>query len=74
MAISNVDQKSKLNLRCYKHFKNVFEFEKIFVFFCLTIVCPTVEDGPKLKLAFWYPVSQLSSDCHEILQPLLSRL
>ena len=23
-------------------------------------------------LAFWYPVSQFSSDCHEILQPLLS--
>ena len=31
------------------------------------IVCPTVEDGPKWKLAFWYPVSQFSSDCHEIL-------
>ena len=38
------------------------------------IVCPTatVEDGPKEKLAFWYPVSQFSNDCHEILQPLLS--
>ena len=33
----------------------------------LTIVCPTVQDGPKLKLAFWYPVSQLSRDFHEIL-------
>ena len=35
-----------------------------------TKVCPTVEDGPKLKLAFWYPVSQFSSYCQEILQPL----
>ena len=36
------------------------------------IVRPTVEDGPKWKLAFWYPVSQFSSDCHKIVQPLLS--
>ena len=35
-------------------------------------VCPTVEDGPKGKVAFRYPVSQFSRDCHEILQPLLS--
>ena len=35
-------------------------------------VCLTVVDGPKWKLAFWYPVSQLSTDCHKILQPLLS--
>ena len=30
-------------------------------------VCPTVEDGPKWKLAFRYPVSKFSSDFHEIL-------
>ena len=33
----------------------------------IAIVCPTVEDGPKWKLAFWYPVSQFSTDFHEIL-------
>ena len=32
-----------------------------------TTVCPTVEDGPKWKLAFWYPVSQFSTDFQEIL-------
>ena len=32
-----------------------------------TKVCPTVEDGPKRKLAFRYPVKQFSSDFHEIL-------
>ena len=47
---------------------DVTAFHRISVF----KVCPTVEDGPKLKLPFWYPVSQFSSDCHEILQPLLS--
>ena len=26
----------------------------------------------KMKVSFWYPVSQFSSDYHEILQPLLS--
>ena len=31
------------------------------------LVCPMVEDGPKWKLAFRYPVSQFSSDFHEIL-------
>ena len=36
------------------------------------IVCPMVENGPEWKLAFRYPVSQFSRDCHEILQPLLS--
>ena len=30
MAISNVDEKSKL--RCYKQFKNIFEFEKYLLF------------------------------------------
>ena len=30
MAISNVDENSKL--RCYKQFKNVFEFEKYLLF------------------------------------------
>ena len=38
----------------------------------LIAVCSTVDDGPKWKLAFRYPVSQFSGDCHEILQPLLS--
>ena len=33
----------------------------------LIIVCPTVEDGPKWKLAFRYPVMQFSTDFHEIL-------
>ena len=28
---------------------------------------PTVEDGPKWKLAFRYPVSQFFSDFYEIL-------
>ena len=32
-----------------------------------TTVCPTVEDGPKWKLAFRYPVIQFLSDFHEIL-------
>ena len=37
-----------------------------------SIVCPTVEDEPKWKWVFWYPVSQFSSGCHKILQPLSS--
>ena len=31
------------------------------------IVCPTVEDGPKWKLAFRYPVSQFWGDLYNIL-------
>ena len=30
-------------------------------------VCPTVEDGPKWKLAFRYPVSQFSRDSYKVL-------
>ena len=37
-----------------------------------TTVCPTVEDGPKWKLAFRYPGSQFSSDFYEILGKLFS--
>ena len=33
----------------------------------ISIVCPTVEDDPKWKLAFQYPVSQFSRDCQKIL-------
>ena len=33
----------------------------------LSIVCPMVQNSPKLKLAFWYPVSQFSRDFQTIL-------
>ena len=44
-----------------------FMFTQVPSYGAITKVCPTVEDGPKWKLAFRYPVGQFSSDFHEIL-------
>ena len=43
----------------------IAENHAILVNLTASIVCPTVEDGSKWKLAFRYPISQFSSDFHE---------
>ena len=39
----------------------------------LFTVCPAVEDSPKWKLAFWYPVTESESDSESVNSQVLTK-